>query len=90
MNRFAADRIVARAALAEDDAQLLRRMADWLDRNSLRIVWDNGCVGEALELHVSDDAVRYALTLAELRALLATMRCGQAVDWSRLRSVPRG
>ncbi len=72
-----------------DDAAVLRRMADYLDRNSLKIVWDDGARGAALEIHVSDDAVRYALTVAEMRQLWQGLRSGSAVDWSALRRVPR-
>lgn len=89
MNGFAVDRILARPGHGLDPAQqqALRRMADYLDRNSLRIVWDDGAPGAALELHVSNDAERIALTVAELVGLWDGMRAGRAVDWSALRRV---
>ena len=62
-------------------------MADYLDRNSLRIVWDNQASGTALEIHVSNDAERLALTIGELQALWDGLRVGRAVDWSRLRRI---
>jgi hypothetical protein len=91
MNGFAVERILARPAhgLSADDAEILRRMADYLDRNSLKIVWDDGAPGAALAVHVSDDAVRYVLTVDEMRALWTGLKAGRAVDWSSLRRVPR-
>ncbi len=91
MNGFAVERILARPAhgLSTGDAEILRRMADYLDRNSLKIVWDDGASGDALEIHVSDDAVRYALTIRDLRVLWSALRAGCPVDWSSLRQVPR-
>jgi hypothetical protein len=91
MNGFAIERILARPGHGLDAAQqlALRRMADYLDRNSLRIVWDDGGCGAALEIHVSNDAERLALTVAELQALWEGMRNGKAVDWASLRRVER-
>jgi hypothetical protein len=89
MNAFAVDRILARPGHGLDSGQqaMLRRMADYLDRNSLRIVWDDGGVGAALELHVSNDAERIAVTIGELAALWEGMRAGRPVDWVALRRV---
>jgi hypothetical protein len=89
MNGFAVDRILARPSHGLDPAQqqVLRRMADYLDRNSLRIVWDDGGQGAALEIHVSNDAVRFALTVAEMVQLWEGMRAGRAVEWTTLRKV---
>ena len=91
MNGFAIERILARSSHGLDAAQqvVLRRMADYLDRNSLRIVWDDGAPGATLELHVSNDAERFAVTIAELTTLWEGMRAGRAVDWSALRRVKR-
>jgi hypothetical protein len=89
MNAFAVDRILARPGHGLDPGQqaVLRRMADYLDRNSLRIVWDDGAAGAALELHVSNDAERIALSMAELTSLWEGMRVGRPVDWASLRRV---
>jgi len=89
MNGFAVDLILARPAHGLDEAQqqALRRMADYLDRNSLRIVWDDGGVGASLEIHVSNDAERFALTVTELVQLWEGMRMGRAVEWTTLRKV---
>ncbi len=91
MNGFAVERILARPehGLSAADAEVLRRMADYLDRNSLKIVWDDGAPGESLELHVSDDAIRCAVTIRELRDLWSGLRAGRPVDWSALRRVAR-
>ena len=91
MNEFAVRRILARPGhgLDAEAAEALARMATYLDRSSLKIVWDDGGAGDALTIHVSDDAVRYALTVAELRALWAGMKAGRPVDWSTLREIPR-
>ena len=91
MNEFAVQRILARADHGLDPlaAEALTRMATYLDRSSLKIVWDDGGRGDALTIHVSDDAVRYALTVAELRALWLGMKAGTPVDWSTLRRVAR-
>lgn len=91
MNDYAVRRILARPGHGLDQAaaEALTRMAAYLDRNSLKIVWDDGAPGDALTIHVSDDAVRYALTIADLRALWTGMRAGRPVDWSALRQVPR-
>lgn len=84
-------RILARPGhgLPAADADLLRRMADWLDRNNLKIVTDNGAAGDGLEIVASDDVERFAFTVAELRALWTGMKAGRRVDWSALRRVPR-
>lgn len=89
MNGFAVDRILSRPGHGLDPAQqqALRRMADYLDRNSLRIVWDDGGSGASLEIHVSNDAERFSLTVAELAQLWEGMRAGRAVEWSTLRKV---
>ena len=86
---FAIDRILARQGhgIGAADAEMLQRMADYFDRNSLRIVADNGLPGDELELHLSNDAERFAVTLDEVRALWDGLRRGQAVDWARLRRV---
>jgi len=91
MNGFAVERILARPThgLNAVQQQILRRMADFLDRNSLRIVWDNAGSGSALEIQVSNDAERFALTMDELAELWVGMRHGRSVEWSRLRRVER-
>jgi len=91
MNEFAVASILSRPAhgLDADAITALTRMASYLDRCSLKIVWDDGTPGDTLTLHVSDDAIRYAVTVAELRALWAGMRAGRPVDWGTLRLVAR-
>jgi hypothetical protein len=89
MNGLVIDRILARQQHGLDAGQqaVLRRMADYLDRNSLRVVWDNGLPGPGLEIHVSNDAERFAVTVAELGSLWEGLRAGRAVDWASLRRV---
>jgi len=89
MNDFAVERILARPSHGLDVAQqlLLRRMANYLDRNSLRIVWDNAVSGSALEIHVSNDAERFALTIGEMALLWEGMRAGRGVDWGNMRRI---
>ena len=91
MNGFAVERILARPTHGLDAAQqqILRRMADFLDRNSLRIVWDNAGSGSALEIQVSNDAERFALTIGEMVRLWEGMRAGRAVDWGMLRRITK-
>jgi len=91
MNDFPVQRILSRPdhELDAGAIEALSRMATYLDRSSLKIVWDDGAPGDALTIHVSDDAIRYALTIAELRALWNGMKAGRPVDWSSLRLVPR-
>ncbi len=66
----------------------LRRMADYFDRSSLIIRRDDGAPGDRLELVLSDGAVAYAVTVAELRALHAAFRQGERLDWRSLRRCP--
>jgi len=89
MNGFAVEQILARPSHGLDAGQqhVLRRMADFLDRNSLRIVWDNAGSGSTLEMHVSNDAERFSLTIEDMVQLWEGMRGGRAVDWSSLRHV---
>ena len=91
MNEFAVHRILDRPGhgLDAQAIEALTSMATYLDRSSLKIVWDDGVPGDALTIHVSDDAVRYALTISELGALWAGMKAGRPVDWASLRVVPR-
>ena len=91
MNGFAVEQILGRPTHGLDplQQQALRRMADYLDRSSLRIVWDDGGSGAALEIHVSNDAERFALTVGELVGLWEGLRAGRAVQWGRLRRVER-
>ena len=91
MNDFAVQRILSRPGhgLDAQAIEALTRMATYLDRSSLKIVWDDGAPGDALTIHVSDDAVRYALTVAELRALWNGMKAGRPVDWATLRVIAR-
>ena len=88
MNERIVERILSRVGhgIGDQDAVILRRMADYFDRASLRISADDGAPGDELELVFTDDANRYAVTLAELRELYHGLRRGETVDWSRLRS----
>jgi hypothetical protein len=88
MNEVTVERILARAGhgIGADDQHLLRSMASYLDRNSLKIVGDNGAPGDALELRISNDAERFVVSLPEMRVLWKGLRRGEAVDWSRLRT----
>lgn len=90
MNERILAKILARPdhGLADADVASLRRMVTYLDRSSLRIVWDDGAPGRELVLHLSDDAVRYRLTVAELVAVWEGLRAGHAIDWSQLPAVP--
>lgn len=74
--------------LTAADAAILRKMVTYLDRSSLRIVWDDGAPGRDLVLHLSDDAVRYCLSVGELITLWEQMRAGQPIVWSTLATVP--
>jgi hypothetical protein len=91
MNDLIVDRILARPdhGLDGDAVKILRRMATYFDRASLKIVWDDGAPGSALVLHLSDDAVRYRLSIAEMRALWEGMRQGHSVDWLNLPQIDR-
>jgi hypothetical protein len=91
MNDLIIDRILARPGhgLDGESVKILRRMATYFDRASLKIVWDDGAPGAALVLHLSDDAVRYRLSIAEMRELWEGMRQGRAVDWVNLPQIDR-
>lgn len=91
MNDWIINRIVARPnhGIEPDDVAVLRKMGTYWDRASLKIVWDNGATGRDLVMHISDDAVRYEVTLAEMIAGYERMRGGVALDWATLRRVPR-
>ena len=90
MNERVVARILARVGhgIGDDDAAILARMGDHFDRASLRIASDNGAPGDDLELVFTDDADRYAVTLAELRELYRGLRRGQPVVWTSLRRAP--
>jgi hypothetical protein len=87
VNEFAVRAILKRSknGLCMDDQRMLESMAAYLDRNSLKIVGDNGGCGDGLEVRVSNDAERFLLTLPELRELWLGLKNGRAVDWSTLR-----
>jgi hypothetical protein len=91
MNDAIIDRICARHnhGISTEDEVVFRRMASYLDRSSLKIVWDDGAQGRALRIHCSDDALRYEFTLAELINLWADLRMGKPINWSSLREVPK-
>lgn len=91
MKGFAVTRILARPLHGLDplQQQALERMADYFERSSLRIVWDGGGRGASLEIHVSNDAERFALTVGELVGLWEGLRAGRPVAWDRLRRVER-
>lgn len=90
MNERILANILARPdhGLSAADATILRKMVVYLDRSSLRIVWDDGAQGRDLVLHLSDDAVRYCLSVGELITLWEHMRAGQPIDWTTLPTVP--
>lgn len=91
MNEAIIDRLLARPdhGISPEDQAILRRMAAYFDKASLKLVWDDGVPGRALVLHWSDDAVRYRLSLAEIIAMWARLRAGQRLDWTALPRVER-
>ena len=90
MNEAILDRILARGehGLQPEEVDALRRIVTYFDRSSLRIVWDDGAPGQSLRLHLSDDAVRYVLSVAELIALWHALRAGQPIVWASLPTAP--
>ncbi len=90
MNEAILERILARGehGLQPDEIDALRRIVTYFDRSSLRIVWDDGAAGKSLYLHLSDDAVRYVLSVGELISLWHALRAGQPIVWQNLPTTP--
>ncbi len=72
--------------IAPGDRDILERMLRYFDRSSLWLARAEGS-GEDLVLYLANEAERFRLPLATLRALYQGMKQGRAVDWDNLERI---
>lgn len=68
--------------LGEEDQLLLQKFFTYLDRNSLWLRFYEP--GENPVFLVSDDTMRYRLSLSQIRTMWTELKSGKAIVWEEL------
>ena len=84
LSRLALERLGDR--VPAPDRTVVERMLRWFDRSSLWLATAEG-TGEDLVVILANEAERFRVPLAQLRALHAGMDRGERVDWDSLERV---